>query len=185
MPASTTPDTLWRGAWEVPGTRQILQSKPKGLAQSRFQSSTLVKAHACNFLSARNEPATCRSSGGASGCLSVGHYFPVLYEIQTVHAKDVRKWNEKEQEFILVPEVPFDVISVEKIPNDKYFMMNTKDLALWLRKSDSFTDLAGAVELKLSASLRALELSPIISAPVEDNTSVKVSATIKSVRSSV
>eukprot|EP00933_Yihiella_yeosuensis_P044277 TRINITY_DN39378_c0_g1_i1.p1 TRINITY_DN39378_c0_g1~~TRINITY_DN39378_c0_g1_i1.p1 ORF type:complete len:517 (+),score=69.58 TRINITY_DN39378_c0_g1_i1:60-1610(+) len=147
LPAPSTTVSLWRGAWEVPATVQHLQSKPAGLAQSRFQSTTLAKSHACNFLGSRNEPLACRSPGGASGCVTSGDAFPVMYEIQTAHAKDVRKWNEKEQEFILIPNVPFDVKSVTKVPNDKFWSMSVKELASWLR-TQGFPDVAKAVEDK-------------------------------------
>lgn len=142
--------SLWRGSWEFPATIETLRKKPTGLVRAQFQSLTLMEEHACNFLSSRDEPPGCRAPSGGSGCAAKGERIPTLYEFQTAHAKDLREWNEKEQEFVLLPQLKFDVVSIEKVENDRWYYMSNSDLVRYLRSKDEdhpgFPDLADAVE---------------------------------------
>mmetsp|Transcript_36875 Transcript_36875/g.59128 ORF Transcript_36875/g.59128 Transcript_36875/m.59128 type:complete len:500 (+) Transcript_36875:56-1555(+) len=169
LPYPLSQVSLFRGSWETPETLEHLKLSHKqqsSIAQSRFMSTTLAADHACNFLSSRNEPPECRSGTGASGseasgCVNAQKRFPVLYEIQTTRAKNIQKWNEKEQEFMMLPNHALDVVEVEQVQNDRIYPMTPEELAAEIRPS--FPEVADAVleaGLDGSAFVAAVEKSP-------------------------
>eukprot|EP00435_Cladocopium_sp_Y103_P047492 s72_g14.t1 len=101
LPDSTNQTYFWRGAWLPP---EALDSLRAGSTVSFpwFQSATTDEVHSYTFIHTKWQPTFC-----APSCEWRGYAFP-----------DMQKWNADESEFILLPNLRFEVVNVTKIAND-------------------------------------------------------------------
>lgn len=128
LPDSTNQTYFWRGAWLPP---EALDSLRAGSTVSFpwFQSATTDEVHSYTFIHTKWQPTFC-----APSCERRGYAFPVHFHIESCHAKDMRKWNADESEFILLPNLRFEVVNVTKIANDPVWEATAKEMEAWLRR---------------------------------------------------
>ncbi|CAE7464193.1 clpC [Symbiodinium natans] len=136
LPASKKCKSLWRGAWVSSEKLEELRAKAaQGQATgfSYFQSTTSNEQHSYKFLHSNHQPASCRPM-----CIQKNLFFPIHIHFRTRHGKDATKWNPKEKEWLVLPNLLFNVRNVSQFISDPLYRMNTQDLVAWLNATHPY-----------------------------------------------
>ena len=134
IPSPASCVDLWRGAW-MPAEKldEMREAEGKMVSFPWFQSTTTDHMHSYTFMHPMNEPQHCKPE-----CIEKKLAYPIHLQYRSRYGKNVTEWNEREKEWILMPNLELKVESVSKILNDPFREMSNSELVAWFLDTHPF-----------------------------------------------